>query len=93
MSKIQSSIQKAVEKSRKSQSGKPRNRRRSDDGSDSQRGTREGLEISLDFQTAEASKEVMEESRFVSAIDDRGAIGAYKVLRTRVIQRMRSNSW
>ena len=93
MSKIQSSIEKAIEKSRESQSGKPQNRRRSDDGSGSQQGTREGLEISPDFRTAEASKEAMEVSRFVSAIDDRGAIGAYKVLRTRVIQRMRSNSW
>jgi len=35
----------------------------------------------------------MEESRIVSAIDDRSAIAAYSVLRTRVLQRMRNNGW
>ena len=93
MSKIHSSIEKAIEKSRESLSGKPQNRGRSDDGSGSQQGRSAGLEIFRAFRAAEASKEAMEESLFVSAIDDRSAIGAYKVLRTRVIQRMRSNNW
>lgn len=93
MSKIQTSIQKAIEKSRESLAGEPQERRRRDDGPGSKPDRRAGSGIFRAFQTAKASTEAMEESRFVSAIDDRGAIGAYKVLRTRVIQRMRSNNW
>ncbi|MBU2676277.1 MAG: CpsD/CapB family tyrosine-protein kinase [Gammaproteobacteria bacterium] len=35
----------------------------------------------------------MEESCLVSELEDRAAIAAYKVLRTRVLQRMRSHKW
>jgi len=35
----------------------------------------------------------MERNKILPAIDDRGAIGAYKMLRTRVLQRMRANQW
>lgn len=35
----------------------------------------------------------MERNKILPAIDDRGAITAYKMLRTRVLQRMRSNDW
>lgn len=38
-------------------------------------------------------QEDMEENKILPAIDDRGAITAYKMLRTRVLQRMRSNKW
>jgi protein-tyrosine kinase len=35
----------------------------------------------------------MEKNRILPAIDDRQAVTAYKMLRTRVLQRMRSNNW
>ena len=35
----------------------------------------------------------MERNKILPAIDDRGAVTAYKMLRTRVLQRMRSNDW
>jgi protein-tyrosine kinase len=35
----------------------------------------------------------MERNKILPAIDDRSAITAYKMLRTRVLQRMRTNSW
>lgn len=75
MSKNQTSIQKAIDKSRRSQS--------EDSGSG----------IFRLFQTVQTDNEIMEESRLVSKIDDRTAITAYKVMRTRVLQRMRSNNW
>jgi protein-tyrosine kinase len=36
---------------------------------------------------------VMEQNRILPAIHDRGAITAYKMLRTRILHRMRSNHW
>jgi len=36
---------------------------------------------------------VMERNKLIPAIEDKAAITAYKVLRTRVLQRMRSNGW
>lgn len=45
------------------------------------------------IRAARADRHVMEASRIVSAIDDRSAISAYNLLRTRVLQRMRSNGW
>lgn len=35
----------------------------------------------------------MEKNKILPAIDDRRAVTAYKMLRTRVLQRMRSNNW
>ena len=40
----------------------------------------------LEFQT-------MEINRILPAVDDKRAITAYKILRTRVLQRMRTNNW
>jgi protein-tyrosine kinase len=45
------------------------------------------------FQFANPREETMEESRIVSAIEDRAAKSAYNLLRTRVLQRMRNKSW
>jgi protein-tyrosine kinase len=42
---------------------------------------------------ASIRSKAMEQNRILPAIDDRGAITAYKMLRTRVLQRMRSNDW
>lgn len=38
-------------------------------------------------------REAMERHKLIPAIEDKAAITAYKVLRTRVLQRMRSNGW
>lgn len=90
MSKIQSSIQKAIEKSRGNspagsrKHGHKPSRRNTD-------GTASG--IFRIFQVAKPHDETMEQSRIVSAVDDRSAKSAYNVLRTRVLQRMRSNEW
>jgi capsular exopolysaccharide synthesis family protein len=42
---------------------------------------------------AQVKSKSMERNKILPAIDDRGAITAYKMLRTRVLQRMRSNDW
>lgn len=103
MGKIHTSIQKAIEKSRRSQSAEPRSGHgaqssaaRQKDAATASKTNRVPLAGSEKFRvlhTAHADKEVMEQSRFVSEVDDRSAIAAYKVLRTRVLQRMRSNNW
>lgn len=92
MSKIYSSIQKAIEKSRGNQTNSPEKRAKHTGASNkSVRGVSTGIFRILPFATP--SEEVMEESRIVSATDDRNARAAYNVLRTRVLQRMRSNNW
>lgn len=92
MSKIQESIRKAREKSLQSEAaGRESNlntpRRSKKPGNDTPSGFFRLL------KTAQPNKDVMEQSRFVSEIEDSSAIAAYKVLRTRVLQRMRSNNW
>ena len=103
MGKIQTSIQKAIEKSRLSESAAPQ----APPSADSSEAARDGELLSAGtskekepgsgtlqiFQTAHPDREVMEDSRFVSEVDDRAAIAAYKIFRTRVLQRMRSNNW
>lgn len=42
---------------------------------------------------AAVQEEVMERNKVLPEIDDRAAVTAYKMLRTRVLQRMRSNNW
>lgn len=42
---------------------------------------------------AEVRSKAMERNKILPAIEDKGAITAYKMLRTRVLQRMRTNSW
>jgi capsular exopolysaccharide synthesis family protein len=42
---------------------------------------------------AHVQSKAMERNKILPAIDDRGAITAYKMLRTRVLQRLRSNDW
>jgi protein-tyrosine kinase len=101
--KIQSSIQKAIEKTRRSQLAEsqaqreamPSEAKREEDASRPQTVSEEGLGSGIfqALQSAQIDREVMEESRFVSEVDDRSAIAAYKILRTRVLQRMRSNNW
>ncbi len=89
MSKIHSSLQKAIEKSRRSSPAGSR----ALDSAESSEEEPAGSAIFRAFQATSPDKEIMEESRIVSAIDDRSAIAAYSVLRTRVLQRMRNNGW
>ena len=92
MSKLHSSIQKAIDKSRRGQKTGTKARldsRKPAPGS----GDRGISGIFRAFRAAKPDREIMEESRIVSAIDDKSAISAYNLMRTRVLQRMRSNNW
>jgi capsular exopolysaccharide synthesis family protein len=80
--KIDTSIQKAIELSRQA---------READESETDEGTKP--RIPAIFKTARADRQVMEESRLVSEVEDRSATAAYKIARTRVMQRMRTNKW
>jgi capsular exopolysaccharide synthesis family protein len=92
VSKIQTSIQRAIDKSR---GAKPSKRKKRDRGVAKSKGVKDGLGSGVFrlFQAAETDHEIMEQNRLVTEVDDRAAISAYKVLRTRVLQRMRSNNW
>jgi protein-tyrosine kinase len=93
MSKIQTSIQKAIGKSRavESDTAKTRKNRRSNDAS--QRGNAVASNIFRMFRPAQSDPEIMKKSRIVSSLDDPSAAAAYSLLRTRVLKRMRSNNW
>lgn len=92
MSKIHSSIQKAIEKSRGKKPGASDKRTKKPSAAKKDAGgVSTGIFRILPF--ALPSEEVMEESRIVAATDDRNARSAYNVLRTRLLQRMRSNNW
>ena len=43
--------------------------------------------------TAAIEAQTMERNKIMPAVDDKAAVAAYKVLRTRALQRMRSNQW
>lgn len=92
MSKIQTSIQRAIDKSRGAQ---PKKRKKRSAGATKDKPVKNelGSGVFRLFQAAETDHEAMEQNRLVTDVDDRAAIGAYKVLRTRVLQRMRSNNW
>lgn len=45
------------------------------------------------LSSASVESRAMEKNKILPAIEDRGAVTAYKMLRTRVLQRMRSNDW
>lgn len=45
------------------------------------------------MSSAQIRSQSMEKNKILPAVDDRGAVTAYKMLRTRVLQRMRSNNW
>ena len=44
-------------------------------------------------RTVQVSTEVLHRNRIISGLDDPAVSGAYKLLRTQVLQRMRSNGW
>lgn len=103
MGKLQSSIQKAIDKSRRAQPRKVHKPSKSRSGEAahedeliSSSASEESGSATDSFsvlKTAQTDSDVMEESRFVTESDDRAAMAAYKILRTRVLQRMRNNKW
>jgi capsular exopolysaccharide synthesis family protein len=93
MSKIQSTIQKAIEKSRGTKTSQHAKANRGLRGNSSGTSNSRKGEIFRIFQLAQPRDETMKESRIISAIDDKSAKSAYNVLRTRVLQRMRANNW
>jgi len=93
MSKLQSNIQKAIEKSRYKRQSDASNYEESLSHSFRRKTDAIASGIFRIFQVAKPSDAVMESSRIIAAIDDRAAKSAYNVLRTRVLQRMRSNNW
>jgi capsular exopolysaccharide synthesis family protein len=92
VSKIQTSIQKAIDKTKGGRPADKKKHRRPDFKSKTG-GKETGSGAFRLFQVAETDHEQMEQNRLVSEVEDRSAIGAFKVLRTRVLQRMRSNNW
>ena len=92
MGKIQSSIQKAKEKLRGSVPAEARTRPKASPP-ESEHEEEVGSGIFRSLQSAQTIKDVMEENCLVSAVNDQSAISAYKIMRTRVLQRMRSNNW
>ena len=83
-------IQKVLEAEKKRNAG-----RRSESRSLGQatRETAAATGIFKRLSTADVRANAMEKNRILPAIEDKGAITAYKILRTRVLQRMRSNDW
>lgn len=95
MSKLRSSIQKAVEKSRMASTPSAGQRRgaKKRAGKQSESGSGVASGVFRIFKPARPDEAVMRESRIVSAVDEPSVTAAYNLLRTRVIQRMRSNKW
>jgi len=94
MSKIQTSLQKAINKSRRAGIGgseKEQKRRSGDFGKRLESAV--ASNIFRMFQSAKPDKEIMKKSRIVSALDNPLVSAAYNLLRTRVLHRMRSNNW
>lgn len=57
------------------------------------RGSVAANEVFKTISPADVSFEEMEVNKILPALDDRSAVTAYKMMRTRVLQRMRSNNW
>ena len=91
MSKIQTGIQRAIEKTRGPLGKQARKTDTGRSASSDTGAVATGIFKRLQF--AFLSEDVMEESKIVAATDDRSAKAAYNVLRTRILQRMRSNNW
>lgn len=93
MSKIQSSIQKAIEKSRDIKSSQHSNANQTIQRKRGAATNSGNYDHFRNFKLTHAQDDAMEQNRIVSAIDDKAAKSAYNLLRTRVLQRMRANNW
>lgn len=85
-------IQKVLEAEKKRNAGASRNVERRSLG----QATKDFVAATGLFKTlstARVESKAMEYNKILPAIDDPSAITAYKILRTRVLQRMRSNDW
>ncbi len=85
-------IQKVLEAEKKRSAGTARK----PEGRSLGEATRELVASSALFKALSAApveSQAMERNKILPAVDDRGAVTAYKILRTRVLQRMRSNDW
>ena len=52
-----------------------------------------GTEALKDVARAHVEAQAMEKNKILPAIEDRSTVAAYKMLRTRVLQRLRTNEW
>ena len=93
MSKLHSSLQRAIEKSRQAASIGGRNSSPKDNDSGTDQKSSHATGVLRVLQMIMPHQNVMERSRIIQAVDDHSAKSAYNVLRTRVLQRMRSNRW
>jgi protein-tyrosine kinase len=86
---MSSSLEKAIDKARIAHQ---KRRARMDAGSPGA-GDSEAGELFRIVSLAPLEPDTMERNKIIPAVEDKPAITAYKVLRTRVLQRLRSNSW
>lgn len=93
MSKLQSSLQQAIEKTRRIAQGDNNASAKTSRASGNKGGKGLATGVFRILQRAFPREEVMEESKIVAAVEDKAAKSAYNVLRTRILQRMRSNNW
>ncbi|HZD53961.1 MAG TPA: CpsD/CapB family tyrosine-protein kinase [Woeseiaceae bacterium] len=85
-------IQKVLEAEKKRNAGAGRNLERRSFG----QATRDLVAATGLFRglsAAQVESRTMEHNKILPAIDDQSAVTAYKILRTRVLQRMRGNDW
>jgi protein-tyrosine kinase len=92
VSKIEASIQKAKQGSKTDDRDRGSGRRPLGQSGRSDQSEKKAEVLQL-YKTAKPDRVVMEDKRLVTEIEDRTAISAYKIMRTRVLQRMRSNNW
>jgi protein-tyrosine kinase len=81
-----SQIQRALESAKKGL----QQRRQADKSTAPDVGRTEALK---DVTRAHVESQIMEKNKILPAIDDKSTVAAYKMLRTRVLQRMRTNEW
>jgi protein-tyrosine kinase len=85
---MSSSIEKAIEKAKVAH-----DKRRADLGVTSGLGAHRPTGFFQKLVRAGIRPDTMERNKIIPAIEDKAAINAYKVLRTRILQRLRSNHW
>jgi Mrp family chromosome partitioning ATPase len=84
---MSSSVEKAIEKARLAHE-----QRRGQPGG-ALPGAPEASGLFRILSLASVRKDTMERNKIIPAVEDRSAITAYKVLRTRILQRLRNNHW
>jgi len=85
---MSSSLEKAIEKARNEHQ-----KRRASHSAGMAAGAPQSSGLFRALSHVAVRPDTMERNKIIPAIEDKAAVTAYKVLRTRVLQRMRSNSW